>query len=137
MAFLVPTTTVWSKLMIIPKVIIWILVLFMFINLVDIVKIKSEWFQWIIFAPLFFGSIYIYNLTFSRWLNTLSVFLYIRINLGTKVNWNETLRLEWLFLPNPSGQWWPLDFIRNLPEGLKRKALFESESKLRKKIINE
>lgn len=87
-----------------------------------------EWVEGVIgLTSAIIGSVlglYVYYKTAGPFLNNLSSFLYIRRDLKAKVTFNEAKLLSFLFVPNDSGKWYPLDHIPTLPEDQRKQQLF-------------
>jgi hypothetical protein len=138
MAIRIYTTTIWSKILIIPKFVLWIAVLMSVVSF-------SDWISSFLTLPIFlaiiiwiviFIALLIFQISvLSPIFNTLSALLYIRINLKTKISWRQTKQIEWLFVPNETDKWWPMENIKDLPEDLRLPFLFKSAKKISSEIV--
>jgi hypothetical protein len=61
-------------------------------------------------------SIFIYEKLFAKLFFTLSAYLYIRFSLKTKITWKQTKMVDWLFVVNDRGVWYPMKEVKQLEE---------------------
>ena len=78
----------------------------------------------------FFSTIILHALTLEQWYHVLQTYLYVRINLGTKISLNEAKHLLLLFAPTDEGVWYPMTGIKELPKNYRRQVLFDSARKI-------
>ena len=60
----------------------------------------------------------------------LSAFLYVRLSLRTPIRFAEAKPIAWLFVPNETGKWYPMRFLRSLPREQRRAALFHAVAEI-------
>ncbi len=77
-----------------------------------------------------FGFSFIVLYFIGGFFHYLQTFLYVNINLGTKITFKEAKSLTFLFLPNDEGTWYPMKGIKELPKEYRRKVLFESTKRI-------
>lgn len=120
MAIPVPVTHRWTKLFVFVKIISIILCIGIVITLLELLGIE----HWAIVLPLIFATIICHAIFINPIYHILTTYLYVRVDLGTKISFKEAKDLRILFEPNKSGVWYPMKEIKQLPKEFRREALF-------------
>jgi DnaJ like chaperone protein len=72
------------------------------------------------------GALVLHALWVEKFYHALQTYLYVRINLGTKIYMRDARYLTLLFAPSDLGHWYPMKGIRDLPKDIRRQALMQS-----------
>jgi hypothetical protein len=90
-----------------------------YINLSEILRL-GENANMIGIVALFIGgmflSTYLYRISAGRFFAVLSSFLYVRVELKTKISWKDASFVSFLFTANSTGKWYPMHNIIGLPK---------------------
>ena len=142
MAIKFPYTHHIDWLLIVPRIVVWaallisiILGAIYLIDNIDFSKVGlgTNMNTVLDILAIIFGyllSRYLYALTFGRIFSTLSTYLYLRIELKTKMSWKDADFVSFLFTPNETGKWYPMDNVLKLPEKDRPKAVLEFAKKV-------
>ena len=76
------------------------------------------------------------HLFLSQFFHTLSAYMYIRLDLDTKVSYREAKDLAFLFVPNETGVWWPMREVKSLPEKERKQYLYAYLTRIVRSIEN-
>jgi hypothetical protein len=137
----VVTTHIWTKVFL---PIVWVsrlaflgLCMFSFASFLDLININStilNILSILLIIVAFIGSLVIHALYIEQFYHTIQTYLYVVINLKTKINFQEAKYLKLLFAPSELNQWYPMKGIKDLPKENRRQALFYSARKIYKDI---
>lgn len=61
---------------------------------------------------------------FDNLFDVISAYVYIRLKLSVRVSFSEARELCFLFVPNKTGNWYPMKEVQKLPDNMKREYLF-------------
>jgi hypothetical protein len=152
MAIKVPFTSTIDRILIIPRLIssfiIFGIIIGIIITIIDFFQLEkiniSEFLSVLLFIVLLITSgivtSFIYTKTAGKFFFILSAFLYIRFKLKTKMSWNDSSSVAFLFVPNESGKWYPLKEVLKIEVNKRSAFILEfakkvSESQYQKTII--
>ncbi len=132
MAIRIVTTHVWTKVFILIKYISFFLCIGLIFTIFSPLEpiLGGTWIGVVGAIVLFIGAIWIYGVTILPFYDNLETYLYIKINLGVDISFNEAKCFLLLFAPNYSGKWYPMTGLKDLPKSVRRKVLFESAKKI-------
>lgn len=54
-----------------------------------------------------------------------SAYFYVRNDLDIKISYSEAKEVAFLFVPNRSGRWYPLEDLLNVPAADRKRALYD------------
>ena len=90
-----------------------------YINLSEILKL-SENANMIGIIALFIGgmflSTFLFRISAGKFFAVLSSFLYVRVELKTKIRWKDASFVSFLFTANSTGKWYPMHNVLELPK---------------------
>tara|TARA_R110001583_G_scaffold70476_1_gene199469 strand:+ start:2014 stop:2367 length:354 start_codon:yes stop_codon:yes gene_type:complete len=96
-------------------------------NLGDIQFADNEFIKFasiIIFLGVFVTvSIFAHSITTLQIINTISSYVYVRVNLKTEMSFSEVSKIKEMFVPNPTGQWQPCTEVTDLPQNQRAEYL--------------
>ncbi|MDP8268948.1 MAG: TerB family tellurite resistance protein [Candidatus Tenebribacter davisii] len=135
------TTHIWTKVFV---PIVWIsrlaflgLCMFSFASFLDLININNtiiNVIELLLIIVVFIGSLVVHSMYIEQFYHTIQTYLYVVINLRTKINFQEAKYLKLLFAPSELNQWYPMKGIKDLPKENRRQALFYSARNIYKDI---
>jgi DnaJ like chaperone protein len=141
MGVTVVTTHIWTKVFV---PIVWVsrlsflgLCTVSFASFLDLININNfvvNIIEILLIIVVFIGSLFIHSMYIDQFYHTIQTYLYVVINLRTKINFPEAKYLKLLFAPSELNQWYPMKGIKDLPKENRRQALLYSAKKIYKDI---
>src|SRR5262249_40871885 len=110
-----------------------------FIGALMIPAILSDAFGLNIYLALVGGFVVMIGMNrlfLSQFFRTLSAYMYIRLDLDTKVSYREAEGLAFLFIPNETGVWWPMREVKSLPEKERKQYIYAYLTRIVRSIEN-
>lgn len=133
MAIRITTTHVWTKLFIPINWVSRLLCIGLVLSLLDLMGADGT-FGVILFIVGFFGALIVHGLFIEQFYHVIQTYLYVTVNLGTKISMRDARYLMFLFAPSELGQWYPMKGIKDLPKEIRRQALMESTKRIYREI---
>jgi len=135
------TTHIWTKVFL---PIVWVsrlaflgICMISFASLLDLINNNSpilNILSVLLMIVAFIGSLAVHAMYIEQFYHTIQTYLYVAINLKTKINFIEAKYLKLLFAPSELNQWFPMKGIKDLPKENRRQALLLSAQKIYKDI---
>ena len=61
-------------------------------------------------------SVYAHRITTLQMINTISSYVYVRVNLKTDMSFSDVSKIKEMFVPNSTGKWLPCTEVVKLPK---------------------
>ena len=131
------TTHIWTKIFIpivwISRFLFLMLCVFSFASFLDFINIDNAIINIlgvILIVGVFIGSLLVHSMFIEQFYHTIQTYLYVAVNLRTKISFPEARYLKLLFAPSELNQWYPMKGIKDLPKEIRRQSLLYSAKKI-------